>query len=83
MAEFWVGMKGDLAAEQMEALTSAGIAVDDLRRTLSGRGIPIQWETMRTFVRVSAVDEPEARGKVARTLGLESGDLLTYPPEIF
>jgi hypothetical protein len=31
MAEFWVGVKGELGAEQGEVLQSAGIPMDELR----------------------------------------------------
>jgi hypothetical protein len=88
MAEFWVGIKGDLPAEQTEALTSTGIAADDLMVLSQGRGEvsarwPAQWETVRTFVRATAADEAEARVEVARALGLEAADLNAYSAELF
>ena len=46
MGDFWVGVRGDLTAEQIEALKAAGIVVYDLRRTAGGWGEPpIEWET--------------------------------------
>ena len=84
MGEFWVGVRGDLTAEQMEALKAAAIVAYDLRRTAGGWGEPpIEWETLRTFVRVSARDDSEAKGDVARALGLDADDLLAYSPEVF
>ncbi len=79
MAEFWIGVKGDLTGEQKDALGSAGIAVDELRQISGGGGIPAQWEPSITFVRVSATDEGEARQFVAQALGLEARDLFAYP----
>jgi hypothetical protein len=35
---FWAGIRGDLTAEQLEALKSAGIVAYDLRRTAGGWG---------------------------------------------
>jgi hypothetical protein len=83
MAEFWVGVKGDLTAEQGETLNSAGFALDDLRLISAGFGIPVQWETMRTCIRVSAPDEARARDEVARALGFEPADLVGYSAEFF
>jgi hypothetical protein len=83
MAGFWVGIKGDLTAEQMEALKTAGIVLDDLRLISAGYGTPTQWETMRTCVHVPAVDESEAKTEVARTLGVDAGDLLAFSAEVF
>jgi hypothetical protein len=84
MGDFWVGVRGDLTAEQIEALKAAGIVVYDLRRTAGGWGEPpIRWETLRTFVRVSASDDSEAKGEVAGALGLDAADLLVGPAEIF
>jgi hypothetical protein len=84
MGDFWVGVRGDLTAEQIEALKAAGIVVYDLRRTAGGWGEPpIEWETLRTFVRVSAPDDSGAKGEVAQALGLDAGDLLAYSAEIF
>jgi hypothetical protein len=83
VGDFWVGIRGDLTAEQLEALTSAGIVAYDLRRTAAGWGEPpIEWETHRTFVRVSAADDSEARGE-ARALGLHADDLVAYSTEVF
>jgi hypothetical protein len=39
---------------------------------------PIEWETLRTFVCVSAGEGAEARGEVAEALGLDAADLLAY-----
>lgn len=78
-----MGIKGDLTAEQREALKTAGIVVDDLRLISAGYGIPTQWETMRTCVHVPAVDESEARTEVARTLLVDAGDLLAFSAGIF
>ena len=83
MAGFWVGIKGDLTAEQREALKAAGIVVDDLRLISAGYGTPTQWETMRTCVHVPAVDESEARTEVARAVGVDADDLLAFSAEIF
>ena len=83
MAGFWVGIKGDLTAEQMEALKTAGIVLDDLRLISAGYGTPPQWETMRTCVHVPAVDESEARTEVARAVGVDADDLLAFSAEIF
>lgn len=84
MVEFWVGIRGDLAAEQVEVLKVAGIAVVDLRRSAAGWGEPpFEWNTLRTFVPVSAADESEARDEVARALGLEPNDLVAYSAEIW
>jgi hypothetical protein len=83
MAGFWVGIRGDLTAEQREALKAAGIVVDDLRLISAGYGTPPQWETMRTCVHVPAVDEAEAKTEVARTLGVEAGDLLAFSAAVF
>jgi hypothetical protein len=81
VAEFWVGIKGDLAAEQAEALKSAGIAVDDLRRVSAGYAP--QWHTLRTFLRASAADESEARAEIARVLDLDADDLIAGSYEFF
>lgn len=84
MAEFWVGIRGDLAPEQIAALTAAGIAPYDLRRLASGWGEPpIEWETMRTFVRVSADDDSAAKAEIERVLGLDAADLVAYSAEVF
>ena len=83
MAGFWVGIKGDLTAEQREALKTGGIVVDDLRLISAGYGTPTQWETMRTCVHVPAVDESEARTEVARAVGVDADDLLAFSAEIF
>ena len=83
MAGFWVGIRGDLTAAQREALKTAGIVVDDLRLISAGYGTPPQWETMRTCVHIPAVNESEAKTEVARTLGLEAGDLLAFSAEVF
>jgi hypothetical protein len=84
VGDFWVGIRGDLTAEQLEALKSAGIVAYDLRRTAGGWGEPpIEWETLRTFVRVSAREDSEARGEVAEALGLDAADLLAYSDEVF
>jgi hypothetical protein len=84
MGEFWVGIRGDLAPEQIEALKAAGIFTHELRMTAGGWGEPpIQWETLRTFVRVSAADDSEAKAEVADPLGLDAADLLAYSGEIF
>jgi hypothetical protein len=84
VADFWVGMRGDLTAEIIEALKSAGIATYDLRRTAGGWGDPpIEWETLRTFVPVSAAGDSEAKAEVAGALGLDADDLLVYSVEVF
>jgi hypothetical protein len=81
MAEFWVGVRGDLTAEQIDALRSAGVAVDDLRRLSVGRDD--EWTTARTFVCAEAEDEAGARAEVAGALGLNADDLLTLSAEIW
>jgi hypothetical protein len=83
MAGFWVGIKGDLTAEQREALKTGGIVVDDLRLISAGYGTPTQWETMRTCVHVPGVDESGARTEVARAVGVDADDLLVFSAEIF
>lgn len=84
MGDFWVGIRGELTAEQLEALKSAGIVAYDLRKTAAGWGEPpIEWETQRTFVRVSAAGDSEARGEVAQPLGLDADDLLAHSTEVF
>jgi hypothetical protein len=84
VGDFWVGIRGDLAAEQLEALKSAGIVAYDLRMTAGGWGEPpIEWETLRTFVRVSAGEDSEARGEVAEALGVDAADLLAHSDEVF
>jgi hypothetical protein len=70
-----------LAEKQIEALKSAGVAVDDLRRLAAG--FAPNWETMRTFVLVTGADESVARAEVAQTLGLDAEDLLALSAEIF
>jgi hypothetical protein len=80
MAEFWVGVPGDLTAEQFTTLTRNGITVEALRQTAGGRGEPpIEWRTLRTFVRVPAGDESAARARVADALTLPTGELIAYP----
>ena len=64
-------------------MESAGIAVEDLRLISAGFGVPVQWEMMRTCVRVSAADESVARAAIALTLGVNMADLRTYSAEIF
>jgi hypothetical protein len=67
-----------------QALKAAGIVVYDLRMTAGAWGEPpVQWETLRTFVRVSAADDSEARGDVAGALGIEASDLVAYSNEFF
>lgn len=84
MAEFWIGAPGELSTEKLAALSEAGIAVDDLRQLVSGRGEgPIAWEVIRTCVRVSAEDESQATGKVAEALGVDARDVRVYSAEIF
>lgn len=79
-----MGIKGDLGAEQVEALRSAGIASGDFRLISGGYGdFPIEWTTLRTCVQVSAADESEARADVARALGVDASDLLTFSAEVF
>jgi hypothetical protein len=66
------------------ARKAATIFVYDLRRTAGGWGDPpIEWETLRTFVRVSARDDLAAKREVAGALGLDADDLLAYSDEIF
>ena len=81
MAEFWIGVKGDLTGEQKDALGLAGIAVDELRQISGGTGIPAQCAVgaEHHVVRVSATDEGEARQFVAQALGFEARDLFVYP----
>lgn len=82
--DFWVGIRGDLTAEQIKALKLAGIVAYDLRRTAAAWGEPpVEWETLRTFVRVAADDDSEAKAEVAQALGLDADDLLAYSTEIF
>jgi hypothetical protein len=38
---------------------------------------------LRTFVRVAADDDSEAKAEVAQALGLDADDLLAYSTEIF
>jgi hypothetical protein len=84
MGEFWVGIRGDLAPDQIAALTAAGIVAYDLRKMAGAWGEPpLQWETLRTFVRVSASDDSAAKEEVARALGLEAHDLVAYSNEVF
>ena len=84
VSDFWVGVRGDLTAEAIEALRGAGIVVYDLRRTAGGWGDPpVEWETLRTFVSVSAADELEANAEVAGVLGLDADDLLACSAEFF
>jgi hypothetical protein len=65
-------------------LKSAGTVGYDLQRTAGSWGEPpIESETLRTFVRVSAGDDSEAKDEVAATLGLDADDLLAYSDEIF
>jgi hypothetical protein len=80
--ELWVGIPGDLRAEQAEALTSAEIAVDDLLVIAAGR-FGGELKTVRTLVRVWAVDESEAKGEAARVIGFDAGDLIVYSPKMF
>ncbi|HEY3070510.1 MAG TPA: hypothetical protein VGJ34_09350 [Gaiellaceae bacterium] len=84
MGEFWVGIRGDLAPEQIEALKAAGIVAYDLRKMAVGWGEPpIEWETLRTFVRVSASEDSEAKEEVARALGIDAHDLVAYSNDVF
>jgi hypothetical protein len=84
LRDFWVGIRGDLTAEAVEALRAAGIAVYDLRRTTGGWGDPPnEWETLRTFVSVSAAVDSDAKAEIAGVLGLDADDLLAYSAEIF
>jgi hypothetical protein len=80
--EFWVGIRGNPTAEQLAALESTGIAVDDLRLISGGFGTPVQWETLRTCVRIPAADESEAKATVAQALDSDA-DLVAYSAEIF
>jgi hypothetical protein len=80
---FWVGMRGDLTLDQREALKSAGITQDDLRAIAATYGMPPRWDVRATSMRVVAVDESEARGKVARALGLSSSEVVVSPEETF
>lgn len=84
VGDFWVGVRGDLTAEQTEALKAAGIVVYDLRRTAGAWGeTPVEWQTLRTFVRVSTADDSEAKDEVAEALGLDATDLLAYSDDVF
>jgi hypothetical protein len=84
VVDFWVGIRGDLTPEAVEVLREAGIAVYDLRRTAGGWGDPpIEWETLRTFVPVSAPADSEAKAEIAGVLGLDADDLVAYSAEVF
>jgi hypothetical protein len=83
MAEFWVSVRGDLPEHQVTTLQAAGIAVDDLRQISGGTGIPIQWQTLRTCVRVGASDDAAAKDEVANALGLDAAELTAYSAEFF
>jgi hypothetical protein len=78
-------MRGELTSDQVETLTSAGLAVaGDVREMLAGRGEPpIEWHVLRTFVRAPGDSEDEAKSQVAAALELEPGDLVAYSADIF
>jgi len=61
-------------------LEEAGLPMEgELRQTAGTRGPPpFQWQTLRTFVPVSANDKSEAAVSVATALALEPRDLVTY-----
>jgi hypothetical protein len=81
VAEFWVGAKGEFTMQQIEGLRSAGVAVDDLRKSSAGYGD--QWETLRTFVRATATDKSEARAEIAQILGVDADALVAYSAEVW
>jgi hypothetical protein len=84
MADVWVCVRGDLTEPQTTTLEAAGIAVHDLRRISAAFGEPpIEWQTLRTCVRVSATGDAEAKAEIARVLGLDAADLTAYSAEIF
>jgi hypothetical protein len=84
VAEFWVGIRGDLTTEEIGALKAAGIVVADLRMSAAGWGEPpTEWKTLRTFVPVPAADESEAKAVIAEAVGLEADDLVVYSADVF
>jgi hypothetical protein len=84
MAEYWVCVRGELTDHDVTGLNARGVATDDLRRISGGFGsAPIQWQTLRTCVRVSATDDSEAIETIAEVLGLEAADLTAYSAEVF
>jgi hypothetical protein len=88
MAQFWIGISGDLTRGQHEML--AGIGSDlglnldrGLRQTIGGYGNPpTNWETLRTFVSVEADDADAAAASVAGVLGLKPGDVVAYSGDL-
>jgi hypothetical protein len=58
---FWLGIRGDLTPQQQDALDRAGITVEHDRESLRDHGVPVDWEALRTFARVSAAHESEAK----------------------
>lgn len=84
MNAFWVGVRGELAPEQVATLTDAGLATEaQLRESVAGHGVPAEWRTLRTFVRTPGRDASEAKARVATVLELDVDDLLAYDAGIF
>jgi hypothetical protein len=81
MAEFWVCVRGNLSEQQVTTLAAAGVAVDDLRRISGGYGD--EWQTLRTCVHASAMDDSEAKEEIAKALSLDATELAAYSTEIF
>jgi hypothetical protein len=77
MAEFWVCVRGELTEDQGATLEDAGIAMVTFGESrLAFQGA--EWQTVRTCVRVSARDDSEAKGAIAKVLSLDATDLTAY-----
>jgi hypothetical protein len=74
---FWVGLPGDITAEQRTLLAGADLDVAGIHTSFSGRegAMTPAWSE----VRISAADATAAREQVAQILTLDVRDLTVRP----
>jgi hypothetical protein len=77
-----VGVPGDLSDEQRAALHAADIQ-PDVAQVRVGIGIPVEWKTSWTLVRLVADDEGAAVARVAEVLNIEARRMQAYSPRFF
>jgi hypothetical protein len=73
---FWVGTPGEITDEQREALRLAGIDTDV--GSVGEQVVGADRKTLRSIVRVPAVDGEGATERVAQVLGLDARELQVY-----
>lgn len=76
MTWFWVGVSGELAAEQRRQLAADGLTE---RGQLRESNRPGEFHVLRTYVSLQATDSTAAKARVAAALGMEPAELVAHP----